>query len=138
MPHGLLVPAASAHVDQAVRLCHSWGVMNKQPNPTGATPTRRPRPARALGMATAAAMLLSLAACAGVDPAEAPAAAAPPQLSAEELAALVEAGEVTFLDVRPPLEISEIGTVRGYVSIPIDELPDRLDELPKDRPIVAL
>lgn len=112
-----------------------------------------------LGATAAATALLALGACAGDDPEEPPAAepavengseagvepattpeaaVAPPELSADELAALVDAGEVLFLDVRPPEEISEIGTVAGYVSIPIDELADRLDELPRERPIVAL
>lgn len=87
--------------------------------------------------AVAAAALLLLGACAGTDAGE-QAAAPPLELSADELAALVEAGEVLFLDVRPAKEISEVGTVAGSVPIPIDELPDRLDELPRDRPIVAL
>ena len=45
-------------------------------------------------------------------------------------------GEVLVLDVRPPLEYAH-GHLPGALSIPIDELPLRLEELPRDRPIVA-
>ncbi len=40
------------------------------------------------------------------------------------------------LDVRTPSEF-ESGALSGAVNIPIDVLRDRLDELPRDRPIVA-
>lgn len=45
-------------------------------------------------------------------------------------------GEVTILDVRPHEEYVS-GHIRGAVSIPIDELEDRLAELPSDQEIVA-
>jgi predicted sulfurtransferase len=61
-----------------------------------------------------------------------------PQLEgAERDAALVDDG-VVLLDVREPSELEELGTVQGYVNIPIDQLADRLDELPRDKPILTL
>lgn len=41
-----------------------------------------------------------------------------------------------LLDVRTPGEVAE-GYVKGAINIPIDELPKRVGELPKDREIVA-
>ena len=41
-----------------------------------------------------------------------------------------------MLDVRPALEFAA-GHIPGAVSIPIDELPDRLAELPPDVEVVA-
>ena len=40
-----------------------------------------------------------------------------------------------FLDVRTPREV-EGGTIQGSANIPIDDLRDRLDEIPKDRKII--
>ena len=45
-------------------------------------------------------------------------------------------GEVTIIDVRPHEEYLS-GHIRGAVSIPIDELEDRISELPSDQEIVA-
>ena len=42
--------------------------------------------------------------------------------------------EVFKLDVRIPEEY-EIGTIKGSVNIPLDELRERLDEVPKDKPV---
>ena len=61
-----------------------------------------------------------------------------PELTPAQLAEFVESGEAVFLDVRPPQEIEEVGTLPGYISIQIDELPDRMDELSRDRPLVVL
>jgi len=41
-----------------------------------------------------------------------------------------------LLDVRTPEEV-EAGTIPGAVSIPLDELRDRLDELPQDKELLA-
>jgi len=41
-----------------------------------------------------------------------------------------------LLDVRTPGEFAA-GTIPGAVSIPIEELRERLDEVPRDRPVVA-
>ena len=48
----------------------------------------------------------------------------------------VDAGELFLLDVRPADEFEE-GHLPGARSIPIDELRDRLAEIPTDRPVVA-
>lgn len=45
-------------------------------------------------------------------------------------------GEVTVIDVRPPEEYSA-GHIPGAISIPLEDLEDRLAELPRDRRIVA-
>ncbi len=44
--------------------------------------------------------------------------------------------KAVLLDVRPRQEF-EAGHLRGAINIPIDELPDRLGELPRDRQIVT-
>jgi rhodanese-related sulfurtransferase len=44
---------------------------------------------------------------------------------------------VFFLDVRSPKEIEELGTVKGYVNIPIEDLEKRMDEVPKDRKVIT-
>jgi glyoxylase-like metal-dependent hydrolase (beta-lactamase superfamily II)/rhodanese-related sulfurtransferase len=41
-----------------------------------------------------------------------------------------------LLDVRTPEEVAE-GTIQGAAKIPVDELPRRTEEIPKDREIVA-
>jgi rhodanese-related sulfurtransferase/DNA-binding transcriptional ArsR family regulator len=54
----------------------------------------------------------------------------------EELRRLTRRGRVTVLDVRPAVEYAE-GHIPRAVNIPLDELADRLDELPDDTTIVA-
>ena len=54
----------------------------------------------------------------------------------EELIARLTKGDVVLVDVRPAEEF-EAGHIKGARSIPIDELEDRLAELPADREIVA-
>lgn len=54
----------------------------------------------------------------------------------EELLRRAERGEVTVLDVRPEQEF-RAGHLEGAVSIPVDELPARLSELPEGRDVVA-
>lgn len=52
------------------------------------------------------------------------------------LARRVERGDVVVVDVRNPAEFAS-GHIAGAVSIPIEELADRVDELPSDVEIVA-
>lgn len=54
----------------------------------------------------------------------------------DELLRRSDAGEVVVLDVRPAVEYAA-GHIPGAVSIPLDELRARLDELPSDMEIVA-
>ena len=44
--------------------------------------------------------------------------------------------EVFLIDVRPSVEY-ESGHLPGAVPMPIEELPERLDEIPRDRPVIA-
>ena len=44
--------------------------------------------------------------------------------------------EVFLIDVRPSIEY-ESGHLPGAVRMPIEELPERLDEIPRDRPVIA-
>ena len=54
----------------------------------------------------------------------------------DELIARLRKGDVVLIDVRPPAEYAA-GHIDGARSIPIDELEDRLAELPPDREVVA-
>jgi rhodanese-related sulfurtransferase len=57
-------------------------------------------------------------------------------LPRDEVEQLVQRGEVFLIDTRPHVEYGN-GHLPGAVSIPVDELPERFDELPRDRRIVA-
>ena len=54
----------------------------------------------------------------------------------EELTERLRRGDVVLIDVRPEQEFAA-GHIEGARSIPIDELRDRLAELPADREVVA-
>ncbi|MDX2152268.1 MAG: rhodanese-like domain-containing protein [Bryobacteraceae bacterium] len=60
------------------------------------------------------------------------------EIDADELARLLERKEVFFLDVRQPDEIAKLGSVKGYVNIPMDQLERRMSEIPKDKLIVTI
>jgi len=53
-----------------------------------------------------------------------------------ELLKRVESGRAVVIDVRP-LQEYDAGHIRGAKSIPLDELPKRIGELPRDREVVA-
>ena len=57
-------------------------------------------------------------------------------MSREELLARAKDGEVTVLDVRPETEYAT-GHLPYAQSMPLDELKKRLDDLPRDKPVVA-
>lgn len=60
------------------------------------------------------------------------------EMNAEELKGLLDKKvKLFFLDVREPKEIEELGTIEGYVNIPISQLESRLNEIPKDALLVA-
>ena len=80
-----------------------------------------------------AALALGSLACSSSDAPQAKA----PQVEGDELAALLADEDIFLLDVRDPSELEELGTVEGYVNIPIDQLEDRLDEIPKDKRILT-
>ncbi len=48
-----------------------------------------------------------------------------------------EQSNVFFLDVREPKEIAELGSMKGYVNIPLGELEKRMKEVPKDKTIIT-
>jgi rhodanese-related sulfurtransferase len=52
------------------------------------------------------------------------------------LLARVRKGEVTVVDVRPAEEY-RAGHIQGAISVPLEELKDRIAELPRDQEIVA-
>lgn len=58
------------------------------------------------------------------------------EVTREDLLARAGAGTVTVLDVRPGEEY-EAAHIPGALSIPLEQLRDRLSELPEDREIVA-
>ncbi len=57
-------------------------------------------------------------------------------IARDELLRRMDSGDVMVLDVRPVEEFAA-GHIRGAVSIPLEELSARLDELPVDLEIVA-
>lgn len=59
------------------------------------------------------------------------------RMASDDVEAMLEKGEIFFLDVREPKELAELGTLEGYVNIPIGEIEKRLAEIPKDKPIVT-
>ena len=58
------------------------------------------------------------------------------EVGPDELQRRLAAGEVTLIDVRPLVE-SGSGRIAGALPIPIDQLPERLEELPRGKPVVA-
>jgi hydroxyacylglutathione hydrolase len=58
------------------------------------------------------------------------------QMSVDELAAAMQAGEVSVLDVRDPAEWAG-GHLPGVANVPLGYLQDRLAEVPRDRPVVV-
>lgn len=60
------------------------------------------------------------------------------KLRPEQLSSLLEEQkDMFFLDVRSAQEIRELGTLPGYVNIPIDELEQRMAEVPRNKVIVT-
>ena len=55
----------------------------------------------------------------------------------EDLEGIPKDGSVTLLDVRTQEEYSD-GFIEGFVNIPVDELRERIDEIPKDKPVYLI
>ena len=55
----------------------------------------------------------------------------------EDIPALRDSGNVTLLDTRTPEEYSE-GHAEGFISIPLDELRERIEEIPVGKPIYVM
>jgi rhodanese-related sulfurtransferase len=60
-----------------------------------------------------------------------------PKMTSDEAMALLEKGEVFFLDVREPKELEDLGTLEGYVNIPLGQIEKRLNEIPKDKAVIT-
>lgn len=58
------------------------------------------------------------------------------ELNREMLMQRVDAGEVVVIDVRPPEEY-QAGHIPGALGVPLQQLKRRLDELPRNKDIVA-
>jgi hydroxyacylglutathione hydrolase len=59
-----------------------------------------------------------------------------PRISLEAAATVLLRGEALFVDVRSPEEYRS-SHVTGAVNVALQELPQRLQGLPKERPIVT-
>lgn len=59
------------------------------------------------------------------------------QFHYDEVEAIPRDGSVTLLDVRTPQEYGE-GRADGFVNIPLDDLRERLDEIPKHKPVYVM
>jgi hydroxyacylglutathione hydrolase len=59
-----------------------------------------------------------------------------PQMTVDQLAAALETGRVSVVDVRDPSEW-ESGHISQVPNVPLGYLEERLGELPKDRPLVV-
>jgi predicted sulfurtransferase len=92
---------------------------------------------RRLPMLAALVLLPSLAAAQAPSPGQTPTPPKAPKMASDDVLALVEKGEVFFLDVREPKELAELGTFEGYVNIPVGQLEKRLAEVPKDKAIIT-
>jgi len=63
----------------------------------------------------------------------------PPQIDAQELSRKVDAGtKPVVLDVREPKEVQAEGLIAGSLHIPMNEIPARLSEIPREGEIVAV
>jgi rhodanese-related sulfurtransferase len=83
------------------------------------------------------ATLLLIAACAPAPQTAAPAGGFT-TISVDELKARLDAGEeLLVLDVRTPEEYAQDGHIAGSTLLPLQELPQRMDELPKGQPIAC-
>ncbi|AWZ08582.1 MULTISPECIES: metalloregulator ArsR/SmtB family transcription factor [unclassified Streptomyces] len=60
----------------------------------------------------------------------------PEEVGRDDLLARAQAGEVLVLDVRPASEY-DAGHIPGALSIPVEELAERIAELPADTEVVA-
>ncbi len=106
---------------------------HRRKNPSLGTVLRRP--AVQLGILAAAALAFVLIALAG-NQGSAPAASLPPEINVDQAYQKYQEG-VFFLDVRTVEEWNEYH-IPNTTLIPLDELPNRLDEVPRDREIVVV
>ena len=60
-----------------------------------------------------------------------------PFVAAGDIDEVLSEERVLLLDVRTAQELAEAGTIPGAVHIHLGELADRLEELPRDRPVLT-
>ena len=60
-----------------------------------------------------------------------------PFVAADQIDDVLGDQAVVLLDVRTALELAESGTIPGALHIHLGELSDRLDELPRGRPVLT-
>jgi rhodanese-related sulfurtransferase/DNA-binding transcriptional ArsR family regulator len=58
------------------------------------------------------------------------------EMGRSALEPILASGDVVLIDVRPAIEF-KAGHISGALSIPVEDLPQRLESLPKDKKIVA-
>jgi hypothetical protein len=92
---------------------------------------------RRLTVLAALLLLPGIALAQATPPAQPPAEPRAPKMASDDVWALIEKGEVFFLDVREPWELEKLGTLEGYVNIPLGQIEARLLEIPKDKAIVT-
>lgn len=89
-------------------------------------------------------LIILLAACGGGNPA-APAVVAEvanvpldlaPEVDVHTVAAIKDSDDVYLLDVREQWEYDE-GHIPGITLLPMGEVPNRLDEIPKDKEVIV-
>ena len=59
------------------------------------------------------------------------------KMASDDVMVLLEKREVFFLDVREPKELVELGTLDGYVNIPLGQIEARLAEIPRDKAVIT-
>lgn len=60
-----------------------------------------------------------------------------PFVAADQIDEVLGDDQIVLLDVRTAVELAESGTIPGAVHIHLGELTDRLDELPRGRPVLT-
>ena len=60
-----------------------------------------------------------------------------PFVAAGQIDEVLRDEQILLLDVRTAPELAEAGTIPGAVHIHLGELADRVDELPRGRPILT-
>jgi len=91
----------------------------------------------AAGLLLLPSLVMAQAAPAGAGQAAPAAKPQAPKMASDDVMTLLEKGEVFFLDVREPKELEELGTLEGYVNIPLGQIEARLAEIPKDKAIIT-
>ena len=63
----------------------------------------------------------------------------PPEIQAQELSRKLEgSAKPVILDVRQPQEVQAEGIIAGSLHIPMNEIPARLSEVPREGELVAV